>query len=125
MQRWIRIGTALVGVLFLVQALAWMVDPAQAAEALGMPLLDGVGRSSQVGDTAAFFLGLGVLPLLGAYTRERQWIQGAALLLGAAALMRLLAWAAHDAAFATDFIAVELVLCGALLYSARRLEPEG
>ena len=33
----------------------------------------------------------------------------------------VVAWLAHGAAFATAFIAVELVMCGVLLFTARKI----
>ena len=85
-----------------------------------MPLLDGIGRSTQIGDMGAFFLGCSAMILLGAATRRPHWLQAAAMLVGGAAIVRTLAWAFHDAAFATQFIAVELVVTGVLLFGAHR-----
>ena len=58
MQRTIRIVAALPGVLFAIQGLNWIIDPSAAAEGLGMPLLEGIGRSTQIGDLAAFFFAM-------------------------------------------------------------------
>jgi len=121
MQGAIRIAVGLVGALFTLQALRWVVDPAGAAAGLGMPLLDGLARSTQIGDTGAFFLGMGAMLLIGAATARRAWVQAAALLLGAAAGMRVLAWGLHRAPFAKQFIAVELIFCVSLLVVSTRL----
>ena len=61
----LRIVTGLLGLLLGSLGLQWMFVPAQAAESLGMPLLNGLARSSQVGDTGAFFLGISAMILLG------------------------------------------------------------
>jgi len=112
-----RIITAAIGLLFLVQGAGWIVSPASAAAGLGMPLLDGLARSTQVGDLAAFFVGIGVFCLLGAARGDARWTRAAALLFALAATLRTLAWAVTDAAFATSFIGIELGLA-ALLASA-------
>ena len=117
-----RIAAAVIGVFFLLQAIQWIVMPAAAAEGLGMPLLDGMGRSTQVGDFSAFFLALGVMPLLGARSQQPTWLHAAALLLGGAAVLRTLAWAAHGADLATPFIAAEVVCAGILLFAASRMK---
>ena len=52
----LRIVAGVIGLMLGVQAVQWMFMPATAAESLGMPLLEGVARSSQMGDTGAFFL---------------------------------------------------------------------
>ena len=122
MTRPLQVVLALVGAFFGLQGLVWLVRPAQAAEGLGMPLLEGVGRSSQVGDFAAFFLVLSGAILVGTFRQNRTWLQAGAALLGVAAVARTVAFAAHGAAFATAFVAVELVGAGLLLFAASRLE---
>jgi hypothetical protein len=116
----LRVVAGIIGVFFLIQGINWIVIPAAAAEALGMPLLDGLGRSTQIGDTASFFLTLGTMSLLGAARSNPQWLRGGAMLLGWAAIARMLAWLLHDAAFAGIFIGVEIVFGTALLFVASR-----
>ena len=55
MQKTVRIVVALPGVLMFFSALQWLFSPQQAAEALGMQLLEGVARSTQIGDLGSFF----------------------------------------------------------------------
>jgi len=121
MERTVRILATLPGVLFAAQGLNWIFDPASAAESLGMPLLDGIGRSTQIGDLAAFFFAMSAMILVGVVRLEPRWLRAAALLVGGAAVMRTLAWAIHDAAFATRFIAIEVAIAALLLFSASRL----
>lgn len=116
----LRVLVGLCGVLFALQTLGWLFDPAGAAEGLGMPLLDGMGRSTQVGDFSAFFFALSALILLGAIRQQPHWLQAAALLLGGAALFRSVAWALHGADFATRFIAIEALIAGLLLFAASK-----
>jgi len=118
----LRIVAGLIGGLYLLQAIVWMIDPAGAAESLGMPLLDGLARSTQVGDFTSFFLALGSMGLLGAVRMSPTWLRGAAMLLCGAAVMRTLAWAVHGADFATAFIIIEVISGAALLFIATRFE---
>ena len=120
----LRIVAGLIGGLFLLQALAWMIDPAGAAEALGMPLLDGLARSTQVGDFTSFFLALGAMGLIGALRMSGTWLRAGAMLLGGAAVMRTLAWAIHEAAFATEFIIIEAVAAATLVFIANRFDAQ-
>jgi hypothetical protein len=117
-----RVVAGIIGAFYLIQGIHWIVRPASSAEALGMPLLDGLGRSTQVGDMASFFLTLGTMSLLGASRSNPVWLYGGAMLLGGAAIMRTLAWLLHDAAFAAVFIGVEIVSAGALLFVASRFD---
>ena len=115
----LRIITALPGILFLSIAARFMFDPAGAAAQLGMPLLEGIGRSTQLGDLSGFFLTAGSMILLGVITQHRTWFYAVALLIGSTAVFRILAWLLHDAALATESIAVEVVVTVLVLVTAR------
>lgn len=104
----LRILSGLLGLLLGVSFLNWLLAPAKAAAMLGMPLLDGVGRNSQVGDFTAFFFTLTVLIGLGVWRKQPQPLYGACLLLGSAALFRILSALLHDATLAPVSVAVEV-----------------
>lgn len=106
----------------MLQGLAWVADPARAAAGLGMPLLDGLGRSTQAGDFASFFLTAGVTMLLGSRPGRARLLFVPAGLIGGAAVTRTLAWALHGAAFAGTFIAVEVGVGLLLLAAAGTLD---
>ena len=116
----LRIVTILLGAGFTLQGIGWLAAPERAAAGLGMPLLEGVARSTQVGDFAAFFLTLGVTILAAIGLDRVGWFYFPAGLLGAAALCRTIAWMVHGAAFAATFIVVEVVASLLLLGSAWR-----
>ena len=113
-----RILAGVVALLLGSLALGWLLDPASAAANLGMPLLDGIGRSTQVGDLTALFVSGTALCLIGAIRQETPWLYSAALVLGSTALFRTTAWAFHGADLATASIAAELVMMGMLIGSA-------
>jgi hypothetical protein len=121
MNRILRALVALPGIFFVVMGLRWLVDPAGAAGDMDMELLDGIGRSTQIGDLATFFLALGMMILVGLITSQRRWFHVPALMLLGAAIFRVLAWLLHDAALAGQLIAVELVVACLLLFAASRL----
>ena len=113
--------TLLVAVIFMLMGLRWLVDPSGAAEGLGMPLLEGLARSTQIGDLASFFVGGSVMTLMGLKTKQASWFQAAALLLGLTAVFRTFTWLFHDAPFAAELIAAEVVFCTILLLAASHL----
>ncbi len=120
MERAIQIFIALPGVLMGISAVGWLVGPKGAAEGLGMPLLDGVARSTQIGDMTAFFTGLCAMVLLGAIRKNATWLAAAAIVLGGAAIFRTTAWMFHGADLATQFIVPELVLTAILSFGVYR-----
>lgn len=113
----LRLVVTILGVVFALQGVGWLIAPARLAASLGMPLLDGLGRSTQVGDFAAFFLTAGITMLIGTRPGRARVLLFPAGLIGGAALMRTLAWLLQGADFAFVFIAVEVVT-GAILYRA-------
>jgi hypothetical protein len=118
----LRVLTGLLGTFFTLQAVLWLAAPARAAAGLGMPLLDGIGRSTQIGDFSSFFLAIGGGILLGVRAGRARWLYFPAALLGLAAVGRTLAWGVHGAAFAAAPIVVEVVSALVLLAAARQLD---
>ena len=106
---------ALLGAGFTLQGLGWLVAPDRAAIGLGMPVLDGLGRSTQFGDFAAFFLTGGLTMLAGTRPGRGRLLYVPAGLFGLAAVGRTVAWAVHGAAFAPLFIGVEVATSVLLL----------
>ena len=118
----VRILAALPALMFLVSGLQWIFNPEAAADGLGMPLLKGIAASSQIGDIGAFFIGVSVIAFVAQLPGRSSWFYSAAILIGAAALMRTLAWALGHAALATPFIVIELVMVAVYLFAARILQ---
>ena len=58
MKNVLRIIAGLTGALFFLNGLNWIVYPASAAESLGMPLLNGLGLSTQIGDLGSLISNL-------------------------------------------------------------------
>ena len=92
-----RILSALVGLLMAFQTISWITNPGEAAQGLGMALLEGMGRSTQIGDFSSFFFSVTLFCFLGAYLKQAQWLISGTIILGSAAPFRSLAWIAHGA----------------------------
>lgn len=121
MNKILRVVVALPAILFVVTGLRWLINPAGVAPEFGLILLDGVGRSSQIGDMAAFFMSLGIFILMGLVTEKRSWFYPAIILLSLTAIFRILAWLLQDAALALNLIAPEVIIAGLLVFAASRL----
>ncbi len=121
-RRVLTIVLVLPAILFTVMGLGWLVAPSGVAGELGLTLESGLGLSSQIGDLSAFFLVAGLSLLIALVTKQRSWFYPTAMLLGFAAVGRLVVWAMHDAALAPQ-IAFEVVVTILVLTGARFL-PE-
>jgi hypothetical protein len=124
MKKLMRVLVVLPSILFVVTGLRWLVDPATAAAELGMTLLDGVGRSTQIGDLSAFFLTLGICMLIAVITARRAWFYPPMILLALAAFGRIIAWLIHDAALAMPMIVPEVVVAALLFVASRTLADQ-
>ena len=51
----IRVVVGVPTVMMGLMAFRWQTTPELSANSLGMPLLEGLGRSTQIGDFSAFF----------------------------------------------------------------------
>ena len=105
----IKLLVMLIGILFLVTGLRWLLAPAGVAPDFGLALGSGIGLSSQVGDMSAFFLTLGVCMLTGLTTQLSVWYYPPII------CSRSQPWvgtgmAIHDAALATQLIAPEVIV---------------
>ena len=85
-----------------------------------MPLLDGVGRSSQIGDLTAFFVVAGAFGVVGLLRKQALFLYTPAALLAGAAVFRTIAWLAHGAAFAPAIV-LEVVMLGVMVAAVRQL----
>lgn len=124
MTKLIRILVIVPALILLFTGVRLIVDPAATVEELGMPLLDPLGRSTQLGDLSAFFFTASLCAFIGMSTGKRFWFYPAAMLTGLAALFRLLAWLLHGAALTTQFIVMEIVFCSLFLLAARWLRKD-
>lgn len=120
----LKIVVVLPGLLFVVMGVRWLVVPSGMAPELGFVLADGVGRSSQIGDFAAFFLTAGICILLGLVSGKRIWFYPPVMLLLLAAVGRVISWVLHDAAFAGSMILFEVGVSILLLVGSRWLSQE-
>ena len=116
-----RVLSILMGLPLVVIGVAWLVAPAVAAGSLGASLLQGTGLTTQIADSAAFFLCMGGFIVYGAIARNASLLFAGALLVGLVAPFRILAWQMHGAALTLDFIVIELLTCAIALATARAM----
>ena len=121
MKNVLRIVAGLVGILFFLNGLQWIISPANVAASLGMPLLEGVGLSTQIGDLGSFFITVGAMTLIGAITTTRHWFYAPSMLLLVAAFYRTLSTILYGAPFVMSAIVVEISLGLFLIVAGSRI----
>ena len=124
MKNTLRLVAGLLGTLFLINGLQWIIAPANIAAQLGMPLLEGVGLSTQIGDMGSFFITVGAMTVIGALSQTRHWFYAPSMLLLVAALFRTLSTAIYGAPFVLPAIFVEISVGLFLIFAGSRISKE-
>ena len=124
MKNVLRVIAGLVGILFFLNGLQWIISPANVAASLGMPLLEGVGLSTQIGDLGSFFITVGAMTLIGAITTTRHWFYAPSMLLLVAALYRTLSTILYGAPFVMSAIVVEISIGLFLIFAGSRISTK-
>lgn len=106
----LRTLTGLSGLGLLIFGLGWWVHPAAAAEMLGATLLDGTGRTAQIGDSGAFFVGAGTMLLWGALRKMPTLLLAGGGLIGLVVPGRVLSASMHGGSQTPDEIIAECIL---------------
>ena len=123
----LRALTALAGLGLLLIGLGWWIHPAAAAEMLGASLLEGTGRSTQIGDSGAFFVGAGALLAWGAIRKSATLTLVGGILVALVIPGRVLSATTHGGAWTPDEIAGECIILILSLATAwvlrRQAEP--
>ena len=127
MMNLLRALTALSGLGLLLIGLGWWIRPAAAAEMLGASLLEGTGRSTQIGDSGAFFIGAGALLAWGAIRKSATLTLVGGILVALVIPGRVLSATTHGGAWTPDEIAGECIILILSLATAwvlrRQAEP--
>jgi len=103
----LRLLTILLGLPTLIIGLGWWFYPNETAHLLGATLLEGTGRSAQIGDSGAFFIGAGAILVWGAIKANAQLIYVGGCLVGLVIPGRVLSAIAHGGAWTTNELAGE------------------
>ena len=119
-----RILSGIVGLFMLWTCLGWLMDPEAAAMGLAMPLLEGMGGNTQIGDFTSFFFTAGLFACIGAYRAEYAWLYASISLLGSAAIFRSLAVVAHGSDPLTMAIIFEIIMTAILILSVYLMKKE-
>ena len=117
----LRALSAIIGLGLFIFGLGWWVHPAAAADMLGATLLDGTGRTTQIGDSGAFFVGAGMLLLWGAIRSNSPMLFAGGGLIGLVIPGRLLSAAMHGGSQTPNEIVVEFIVLALTFVTATKM----
>lgn len=101
--------SGVLGVVLAIIALRWILSPEDSANSLGMVLLDGAGRNTQIRDFTALFASTSIFCFLSITTRQYQWIFSSGIVFSLIALISVLASQLHDAPLTYSSLIAEII----------------
>ena len=101
--------SGILGVVLAIIALRWILSPEDSANSLGMVLLDGAGRNTQIRDFTALFASTSIFCFLSIITRQYQWIFSSGIVFSLIALISVLASQLHDAPLTYSSLIAEII----------------
>jgi hypothetical protein len=116
-----KYGPVLVGIPLLILGVLWTFSPSMAAEALTSELLTGAALTTQIGDSAAFFLGSGFLLIAGGLRQDATMVLIGGCLVGLVAPARIIAASVHGGDMTLEPIIVEVVTFLVAYVAAKQL----
>ena len=117
----LRALSAIIGLGLFIFGLVWWIHPADAAGMLGATLLEGTGRTTQIGDSGAFFVGAGMMLLWGTIRRNPALLLAGGGLVGLVIPGRVLSAAIHGGSQTPDEIIAECVVLALAVVTAAKV----
>ena len=101
--------SGILGLVLAIIALRWILSPEDSANALGMVLLDGAGKNTQIRDFTALFASTSIFCFISITTRQYQWIFSSGIVFLLIALISVLASQLHDAPLTYSSLIAEII----------------
>ena len=101
--------SGILGLVLAIIALRWILSPEDSANSLGMVLLDGAGRNTQIRDFTALFASTSIFCFLSITTRQYQWVFSSGIVFSLIALISVLASQLHDAPLTYSSLIAEII----------------
>ena len=101
--------SGILGLVLAIIALRWILSPEDSANSLGMILLDGAGRNTQIRDFTALFASTSIFCFLSIATKQFQWIFSSGIVFTLIALISVLASQLHDAPLSYSSLMAEII----------------
>ncbi|MDC0546847.1 hypothetical protein OAO59_02230 [Gammaproteobacteria bacterium] len=122
-----KLANILSGILALVLtiiAIRWILLPEESANSLGMILLDGSGRNTQIRDFTSIFASTAIFCFLSIATKQFQWIFSSGIIFLIIAIMSIVASQLYEAPITYSSLIAEIIFAmiafaSAFLYKFR------
>ncbi|MDA9963244.1 hypothetical protein N9D41_00050 [Gammaproteobacteria bacterium] len=119
-----NILSGILGIVLTIIAIRWILLPEESANSLGMILLDGSGRNTQIRDFTSIFASTAIFCFLSIATKQFQWIFSSGIIFSIIAIMSIVSSQLHEAPITYSSLIAEIIfamiaLASAFLYKFR------
>ena len=119
-----NILSGILGLVLTIIAIRWILLPEESANSLGMILLDGSGRNTQIRDFTSIFASTAIFCFLSIATKQFQWIFSSGIIFLIIAIMSIVASQLHEAPITYSSLIAEIIFAmiafaSAFLYKFR------
>ena len=119
-----NILSGILGLVLTIIAIRWILLPEESANSLGMILLDGSGRNTQIRDFTSIFASTAIFCFLSIATKQFQWIFSSGIIFSIIATISITASQLHEAPITYSSLIAEIIFAilaftSAFLYKYR------
>ena len=119
-----NILSGILGLVLTIIAIRWILLPEESANSLGMILLDGSGRNTQIRDFTSIFASTAIFCFLSIATKQFQWIFSSGIIFLIIAIMSIVASQLYEAPITYSSLIAEIIFAmiafaSAFLYKFR------
>ena len=119
-----NILSGILGIVLTIIAIRWILLPEESANSLGMILLDGSGRNTQIRDFTSIFASTAIFCFLSIATKQFQWIFSSGIIFSIISIMSIVASQLHEAPISYSSLIAEIIFAmiaftSAFLYKFR------
>ena len=119
-----NILSGILGIVLTIIAIRWILLPEESAISLGMILLDGSGRNTQIRDFTSIFASTAIFCFLSIATKQFQWIFSSGIIFLIIAIMSIVASQLYEAPITYSSLIAEIIFAmiafaSAFLYKFR------
>ena len=104
-----NILSGILGIVLTIIAIRWILLPEESAISLGMILLDGSGRNTQIRDFTSIFASTAIFCFLSIATKQFQWIFSSGIIFLIIAIMSIVASQLHEAPISYSSLIAEII----------------
>ena len=104
-----NILSGILGLVLTIIAIRWIFLPEDSANSLGMVLLEGSGRNTQIRDFTSIFASTAIFCFLSIATKQFQWVFSSGIIFSIIAIISIVASQLHEAPITYSSLIAEII----------------